>query len=182
VEEGERPELASRPSRPSRAQTGPAAYGPIAFALLWIAAQAVLIVTADRRPDGAFGFRMFSESSTIEVSLLREVAADGETRRVRVEGGAWEARDAAGVVHRHAWGDRVRRPELTIFDQPIHASYGAAAQLARFQAALEHVVAALDHDAETTRLLLDVVVRKNGRAPYVVHLASRARPLGGEGR
>ena len=33
-----------------------------AFALAWVAAQGALVLTASRRADAAFGFRMFAES------------------------------------------------------------------------------------------------------------------------
>jgi hypothetical protein len=44
----------------------------VAFAAAWIAGQAALVLTAARRPDHAFGFRMFPEASTIEIHLSRE--------------------------------------------------------------------------------------------------------------
>ena len=47
--------------------------------------------------------------------------------------------DAVGVVHRVRWGERVRRPELSRFDATMHASYGARAQIARWQAAVDDV-------------------------------------------
>ncbi len=119
---------------------------------------------------------MFHESSTIVVSLYREVSAeDGRVSRVHVEDGTWEARDASGLRHRIAWSDRVRRPELRIFDQEIHASYGAATQLARLQAALDDVADHTFDDAETTRLFAEVTVRRNGHEPYAVTLASAPR-------
>jgi hypothetical protein len=154
--------------------------GRVAFAVAWVALQGTLVVLADRWPDGAFGFRMFNESSTIRIALFRELETrEGERVRARVEDGAWEARDARGAVHRHVWAERVLRPELRVFDQEIHASYGAAAQLSRLQAALDDVAAHLEEDAETTRLLADVVVRRNGREPYVVELASAPRAPAG---
>ena len=41
----------------------------VVFALAFVGAQIALVATADRRPEGAFGFRMFSESSELEVHL-----------------------------------------------------------------------------------------------------------------
>ena len=147
---------------------------------MWIATQIALVITADRRPDAAFGFRMFSESSTLKIALYREVVPedaqhDGQPRRVHVDGGVWTARDESGVPHRFAWNERVRRQELATFDTEINAKYAVDAQLARLQAALDDVAAHVPDDAETRRFLLDVTVRKNGREPYVVHLASRVR-------
>jgi hypothetical protein len=144
----------------------------LAFAAAWIAAQITLVVTADRRPDGAFGFRMFSESSTLVLALSREL---GDGTRLHVDGGTWIARDAGGMTRRFSWFERVKNPRMTVFDAEIAASYGAAAQLSRLQLALDDVAAHIPEDAETKRLLLDVTVRKNGREPYVVHLASAPR-------
>ena len=147
---------------------------------MWVSAQVALVITADRRPDGAFGFRMFSESSTIKIVLYREVAGeDGQRKRVHVEGGAWSARDAGGLKRRFAWTDRVRRRELAWFDTEMSTKYGTNAQLVRLQAALDDVATHMADDAETRRFLLDVTVRHNGREPYVVHLASAERTGGG---
>ena len=138
--------------------------------------QAALIVSADRRPDHAFGFRMFSESSTIKISLFREVVGKGgERERVHVDDGVWSASDTGGLRRRFAWTDRVRRRELAIFDTELSASYGAQAQLVRLQAALDDVAAHAADDADTRRLLLEVTVRRNGGEPVTHHLASHER-------
>ncbi len=144
----------------------------VAFAALWLGGQGALVATAGRRPDAAFGFRMFNESSTLSVALSRVVEAPSGhgTVAVPVEGGAWTARDAAGVPHRFRWHDRVLLPELATFDATMHASYGEAAQVERWRAALADVAAHVPEDAETRELVLDITVRKNGREPHVVHL------------
>jgi len=149
----------------------------VVFALAFVGAQIALVATADRRPEGAFGFRMFSESSELEVHLVRELdGPDGAgVREVAVADGEWTARDALGVVHRVRWGDRVRRPELSRFDAPMHASYGARAQIARWQAAVEDVATHTPDDAETRRLIVELTVRRNGRLPEKVRLASAPR-------
>lgn len=171
----EPPRASLRPSRPPHAATPARGAVRIAFALGWVALQGALVLTADRRPDGAFGFRMFNESSTIHVHLLREVEQGGARVEVPVEGGAWNAPDAAGTPRRFHWTDRVKRPELGVFDREIHASYGVGAQLARLEAALADVAAHIPEDSETRRLLLDVTVRRNGREPRVVRLVSPER-------
>jgi hypothetical protein len=151
----------------------------IAVAALWIGVQVTLILTADRRPDEAFGFRMFNESSTIRVALYREIDAPGGGRdRVHVDGGVWSARGADGLTHRLTWYDRVPTPYWA-FDQEMHASYGAGAELARLSSALEDVAShlAAGDDRETRRLLLEVTIRRNGREPVVRALASRERTL-----
>ncbi len=161
-----------RPSRPPHTPTPVEGAFRLVFAAVWIATQIALVLTAGSRPDGAFGFRMFSESSTLRLALYRELPGGV---RVHVDGGTWTAHDAGGMARRFSWYDRVKRPEMSVFDTEIHASYGAAAQLARLQIALDDVAAHVPEDAETQRLLLDVTVRRNGREPYVVHLVSAPR-------
>jgi hypothetical protein len=152
--------------------------GRLAFAAAWITLQVALILTANRRADAAFGFRMFSESTTLKVALYREVATlDGSRTRVHVDDGTWSARDDGGMVRRFAWSDRIRIP-YWVFDREMHASYGAAAQLSRLQAALDDVAAHVPDDAETRRLLLDVTIRRNGREAQTFHLTSPERGSG----
>ena len=62
-------------ARPSLFDLGPRAR--VVFAVVWLAAQAALIATAGLRPEHAFGFRMFSESTTAELHLYRRTF-DGE--------------------------------------------------------------------------------------------------------
>lgn len=149
----------------------------IVVAIVWVLVQSALIVTAGRRSDGSFGFRMFNESSTIRVALFREVAGPGGTlTRVHVDRGAWTASANDGTRHRLSWYDRVPTP-YWIFDQEMHASYGASAQLARLQGALDDVASHLSpsEDDETHRLLLEVMVRRNGREPVIHRLTSQER-------
>lgn len=148
----------------------------VLFALVWVTGQLALVLTASRRPDGLFGFRMFPESSTVAVTLYRDVTAEsGVTMRLPVKDGAWIARGKDGAPHAFAWKDRVKRPELSTFDAEMHASYGAAAQIARWQAALDDVATHLDADAETRRLAVELTVRRNGHEPRVVRLESPER-------
>lgn len=148
----------------------------MAFAVVWVVTQVALVITADRRPDAAFGFRMFSESSTLKIALHREVmAANGQLARVHVDDGVWSAHDGSGASHRHAWNERVRRQELATFDVEMSAKYSVDAQLARLQSALDDLATHVPDDVDTRRFLLDVTVRKNAREPYVVHLASAER-------
>ncbi len=144
----------------------------VAFAACWILGQGALIVTAGARPDGVFGFRMFPEASTIEVHLSREVQGG---RLLPAPGGEWSARDAAGQLRHFSWRDRVRDPLLSAVDQRVFASYGAAAQLARLQRALDDVADHVPEDGETQRLRAEVVVRRNGGEPARVVLVSRPR-------
>jgi hypothetical protein len=149
-------------------------------AFVWIALQLTLVLTADRRADGAFGFRMFSESSSLKLALYREVdGPDGKRVRLHVDGGVWSAAASDGTIHRVSWYDRVPIP-YWIFDQEMHASYGAATQLSRLSGALEDLATHIpaSEDGETRRFVLDVTVRRNGREPVVHQLTSRER-LGG---
>ena len=165
------------PRRPSQAPDPWKGWWRVAFALAWIGLQIALVITADRRPDAAFGFRMFTESSTMKLVLYREVVGlDGHRKLLHVDDGVWAARDAGGLVRRFAWNDRVRRRELAVFDTEVSAHYSANAMLARLQAALDDLATHAPDDAETRRFLLDVTIRRNAREPYVVHLASAERP------
>jgi hypothetical protein len=178
----QRPSRTGPPSLPLKAPSAPERTAPpanyrIAAALFWIVLQATLIVTADRRVDGAFGFRMFSESSSIKLALFREVdGSDGKRVRVHVQEGMWSARASDGKNHRLSWYDRVPMPHW-IFDQEMHASYGASTQLSRLQGALDDLAShiAPSDDLETRRFILDVTVRRNGREPVEHELVSRER-------
>jgi hypothetical protein len=144
---------------------------------VYLSLQGVLVASASARPDHAFGFRMFSESSVVKLSLLREVDAPTGQGTVVVPAarGEWSAMDADGTRRHFAFRDRVREPWLSTFDATFEASYGAGAELARLQAALDDVASHLDGDAETRRLVLDVIARRNGREPQLVRLTSPSR-------
>ncbi len=144
----------------------------VAFAACWIAGQAALVLTAAERPDHIFGFRMFPEASTLEIEVSR-VTSGG---LAAAPSGEWSARDAYGQLRHFSWHDRVRDPILGTLGARVFASYGADAQLARLQAALDDVVEHIDGDDETRGLRADVQIWKNGRDPYTTTLRSRARP------
>jgi hypothetical protein len=147
----------------------------VAFAAAWFAGQAALVVTAGARPDGAFGFRMFPESSTLSYRLFREVDAPSGhgTALVEAADGDWTARDAGGTPHRFSWRARVKEPGLSTFGVTMHASYGARAQLQRLEAALGDVAAHVPEDDETRALVLEVAVKKNGRAATTSRFVAR---------
>jgi hypothetical protein len=151
-----------------------------AFTASYLSLQAILIGTGGRRPDHAFAFQMFGESSTVRLTLLREVEAPSGHGTIVVPAyrGEWTAADARGVRHRFEWRDRVRAPNLSTFDVTFDAAYGANAQLSRTQAALDDVASHVDDDAETARLIVDVTLARNGREPAVTRLASAPRSRG----
>ena len=146
-----------------------------AFAAAYLAAQVIAIASAAGRSDHIFGFRMFSESSTLNVALFRRIDAPSGhgTVKIHVENGAWIAKDGDGAPQRVSWHDRVREPGLSTFDTTIHASYGADAQVQRLQAALLDVAAHVPQDAETHELVLEVSERKNGREPLAIELYAK---------
>ncbi len=174
IEDGPRRSVAPRPSSPPR-PARPANLR-IVFAVVWLAVQGVLVATSGQRADGAFGFRMFSESSKMKLALYREV--DGARRHV--EAGRWSALGPDGAIHRLTWYDRVPAPYWP-FEQEMHASYGAAAQLSRLQFALDDVAAHIPQDDETRRLVLEVTLKRNGREAVVHMLTSRERVLSRSG-
>jgi hypothetical protein len=116
---------------------------------------------------------MFPEASMIETRLVRRLQG-GAAPAPR---GEWSARDAQGQLRHFSWRDRVRDPVLGRLDERVFASYGADAQLARLQRALDDVIDHLPEDGETLRLRADVLVWKNGREPSAVTLESHPRPL-----
>jgi hypothetical protein len=146
----------------------------IVFAGAWVLAQAVLIVTASRRADAAFGFRMFAESSTVSAHLQREVpSVSGHgTTLVPVQGGEWIGHDAEGRPRLVRWRDRVIESNLATFDVTMHASYSAAAQVDRWHGALDDVAAHLGEDVETRGLVLDLDVRRNGHEASSYHFTA----------
>ncbi|MEO6418315.1 MAG: hypothetical protein ABIP39_02845 [Polyangiaceae bacterium] len=149
-----------------------------AFAAAYLALQMILVTSAGSRPDHAFGFRMFSESSTLNVALFRRIDAPSGhgTIDVHVEDGTWIAKDADGAPQRISWRERVRDPGLSTFDTTIHASYGADAQVERLQAALDDVAAHIPHDTETRALVLQINKRSNGREPVTFVLEAQVNP------
>ncbi len=149
----------------------------LVVATFWLAGQAALILTGPMRADGAFAFRMFPESSTIDFQLVREVIAQSGhgTEEIVVDRGAWLAHDAKGVLHRFRWDDRVKDPNLFPYGQPVHAGYGAAAELQRLARALDDVATHIEGDDDTVRLVANVTVRKNGGPPEHIRIESRAR-------
>jgi hypothetical protein len=149
----------------------------VVFAALYLSGQAILVLTAERRPDHIFGFRMFSESSDVRIDLEREVASPSGhgTVLVPVVAGAWMAADKDGTRHHFAWHDRVRDPTLGSLGVLVPASYGVAAQIARLTAALDDVMAHTPDDTETRRLVAQITVRRNAHEPTVVRLNSAPR-------
>ena len=150
----------------------------LALAAAWVCGQCVLIATGSLRHGAPFAFRMFPESSTVAISLSREVAKQSDPAAdtvVPIEGGRWLARDRGGILREHAWSDRVRDPTLSRLEVTQNAAYGHQTQLRRLGAALDDVAASLTADAETRWLIADVVVTHNGRPAKTVHLASGAR-------
>lgn len=153
-----------------------AARAPLALAYLLL--QAGLVVTAGRRPDNAFGFRMFKESSTIRVELGREVESPSGHGTIVVPLGAsgtWTAKDREAGAHRFSWRDRVRDPILSRVGTTVPAAYGVDAQMSRLAAALEDVAAHTPEDTETRRLVADVTTQRNGRDATTTRLYSKPR-------
>jgi hypothetical protein len=145
------------------------------LAAFYLLVQVGLLITASARPDGVFAFRMFNESSTLSIELLRRVRRNDGALAVVPTNGKWEARDARGVVHAVSWNDRVRDPILGTLGRPVHAAYGVDAQLFRLQRALDDVVRSTPEDGETRALLARVNVVRNGHERFEKLLES-ARP------
>lgn len=149
----------------------------LAFAVGWVTLQGELVLSAPRRADAAFGFRMFAESSTLMAQLSRDVEAPSGhgTVTLPVRDSEWAARGRDGYLHAIRWRDRVIEPNLSAFGVTMHASYSAAAQVERWHAALDDVAAHLADDAETKQLHLELVVRKNGHEPVTYRFDAAPR-------
>ena len=147
----------------------------VVFAVLWLGAQAALIATAGLRPEHAFGFRMFSESTTAVLHLHRRTF-DGEL--TSEEQGGWWTRNKAGVRLHLSMRDYIDAPELSYYDQRMPASYGQEAELWRLRRALDDTLARLgDDDRTTAGFVVDVTLRRGGGATSTVRVESRTRTL-----
>jgi hypothetical protein len=146
----------------------------VVFAACWIAGQGALVLTAGARPDHSFGFRMFPEASTIEIHVQRVLR---DTRAVPAPGGEWSAHDASGQLRHFSWRDHVPDPVLSQLDARVFASYGADAQLARLQRALDYASEHIEDDNETALLRAKVFVWRNGREPELLTLSGPLREL-----
>jgi hypothetical protein len=151
-----------------------------AFMALYLLVQAILIGTDWRRPDHAFAFQMFKESSTVRLTLLREIESPNgqSTIVIPVRHGEWTAPDAQGTRHKFNWRDRIKIWHLSMLDVRFAVDSGAKEELSRVQLALNDVASHIDDDVETRRLLVDVSLSENGRPPTVVRLASVPRSRG----
>ena len=149
--------------------------GRVVLAALWIGAQLALVGTSRGRVDGAFGFRALPSSTTVTLSLSREVASSEGIVLVPAPSGEWTVRGADGEPRRVAWRDRVRDPVLSVLDVQVRTTDTEATVLARVQAALDDVARHTPDDRETVALVASVTLRSNGRDAREVRLASPRR-------
>jgi hypothetical protein len=129
------------------------------FAAAWLIAQAVLILTAERRSNHAFGFRMFEENTLVELRLSRLVD-DGGNLPV---GATWTTHDCEGQPVEYRWHDLVRVGP-TFLNAPLLEPYGADTGLMRARAAVAWVATHTPRDCET-RGFVATVSRVRNRRP-----------------
>ena len=147
----------------------------VVFVALWLAAQIALIATASLRPEHAFAFRMFSESTT-EVLHLSQRTFDGAV--ISCDGGRWWTRTRSGARINHGVRDFIDAPELSFYDVRMPAAYGRAAELARLKNSLDYIVGRLgDDDVTTAQLVVDVALRSGAGVQSHVRIESRMRTL-----
>ena len=147
----------------------------VVFVALWLGVQLALVATASLRPEHAFAFRMFSESTTDVLHLSRRTF-DGDL--VSCDGGGWWTRTRNGARLYHSMRDFIDAPELSFYDIRMPASYGRAAELARLRAALDYVIGRLgDDDRTTAQFVVDVNLRSGAGAQSHVTVESRTRTL-----
>lgn len=108
---------------------------------------------------------MFPEASTLSYSLHRVVRRAGREQELQVDKGHYFVRQSDGSLRHYDWHDWIRQGALGNFDQEMFASYGAAAQTARLEAALAAFATFVGDDGETQRFVLTGVVRRNGGEP-----------------
>jgi len=133
------------------------------FALGYALSLAGAIAYGQLAPDHVFGFQMFNESSTLEITLFREVERGGVTELLPIPDGEWDAPDGTGTIHHFSWNDRVRVSPLWRLGVSVHASYGLDAQLFRLERALEDVATHTPLDHETRALVAVAETVRNGR-------------------
>jgi hypothetical protein len=145
------------------------------FSALYVVGIVSAIAAGAREPDRVFGFQMFNETSTLNISLERRVRQGKKRVTVPAPGGVWQARDRSGVVRDFRWTDRVRDRVLGHLEVKRAASYGLEGQLFRLKKALADVLAHIPEDAETEALIAVVEASRNGRAPERIRLTAVRR-------
>lgn len=144
----------------------------------WVALQGALVLTAGARPEHAFGFRMFSEASTLSYSLFRVVRGpDGRLHEEKCENGRYSIARPGQDRLFFDWHDWVKTTGLGTFDREIFASYGVDAQLSRLEAAVASFATQVPADHETVRFVIRGQSSRNGgaRQPFSFESAERAR-------
>lgn len=133
--------------------------GRALFCLVFFGGQAVLVATATMRSDRSYGFRMFPESSYVDVHVSRRL--DGG-RLVPIEAGRWQAHDCSGGVHAFVWGQMVRFPAPGKLDAHVGAPYGVESEVHRTREAMRWVAEHTPDDCETRALVARVQPVRNG--------------------
>jgi hypothetical protein len=145
----------------------------VAFAAAYVLGMIAVVISAQYRPDHAFGFQMFNESSTVNIHLYRRVK--GQRALEAFVDGGFTTRGKDGAPRRIEWRDRVRDRVLGRLDETVHAKYGLAGQLFRLELALQDFARHLGDDRDTDEIVAVVETRKNGKNPAVVRLKARRR-------
>lgn len=129
-----------------------------AFAAVYLAIQALLIVTAGGRVSHSFGFRMFEESASIEVHVERVL--DGNVHKPLAD--EWLAHDCSGAPHVLRWKDLVRFPAPRWLDTGIAQPYGVDTGVAIARAAIGFVATHTPDDCETRAFVATIKRVRNG--------------------
>lgn len=147
-----------------------------ALVIGWGLVQGALILTAGARPEHAFGFRMFSEASSLSYSLFRQVRAeDGSLREEKCEKGRYTLVRAGQAPRVFDWHDWVKTPGLGTFDRDVFASYGLEAQRSRLEAALRSFAEHVPADDQTVRFVIRGESSYNGAPRERFELRSAER-------
>jgi hypothetical protein len=136
------------------------ARGRAVLCVLFFGGEAALVATAGLRSDRSYGFRMFPETSYVDVHVSRRL--DGG-QLVPIQAGRWHAHDCKGGVHVFVWDTMVRFPAPWRLDAHVGAPYGVESEVGRTRDALRWVADHTPDDCETQALVARIEPVRNGR-------------------
>ncbi len=137
------------------------------FCVAFLALQVALIATAGRRANRSYGFRMYDESTSIQLHVSR-VLDDGGL--IPIEENSWDARDCDGTLRAFHWDDGLRYPAPARLDETMPAPYGRDSAIEITRAAMQWVAAHTGNDCQTLSFVGELTLTRNGRLPEVLHL------------
>ena len=142
---------------------------------LVVAGQGALALAPGSWSKGIGDLAPFRETSVARAELYRQVGPE----LVLVPAGEWNALDPMGTLRHFAWRERVLEPRLAPSGRFVDLPHGAARHEAELRAALDDVWEHAQADDETSRLMLVVTVRRNGKLEEAVRITTGTRAVRG---